>query len=207
MAAIDGPRNARSRRTRGALLSAARAIIEADGLDQLTMATVAERAGVSRRAVYLHFATRMDLVMALFAHVNETEDLAASTRPVFEAPDAVTALGEWAGHIARYHARMIPFGRALQRARDTDPEAAAHWDVVMRDWRTHCRRVAARLQREGVLAAPWTVSTAADMLWALMSFDVVEGLLVQRRWSQARLARHLRLLFRATFVADGARPG
>lgn len=201
MPVIDTPRNARSRRTRDALLAAARSLIEEDGLDALTMAAVAERAGVTRRALYLHFTSRTELVMALFAFINETGDLAASTRPVWSAPDAASALGEWAAHIARYHPRMIRIGRALQRARDTDPDAAAHWNLVMRDWRAHCRRLATRLDKEGKLAPPWTVGTATDMLWALMSFDVIEGLVVERRWSRRRLADHLARLFHATFVA------
>jgi AcrR family transcriptional regulator len=197
---IEDPRNARSRRTRDALLAAARSVIESNGLEALTMAAVAARAGVSRRAVYLHFRSRSELVTALFAYVNRSEDLAASTRPVCEAPDAATALTEWARHLARYHPRMVPMGRALQRARETDPDAAAHWNLVMRDWRAHCRRLTTRLDREGRLAAPWTVETATDMLWALMSFDVLEGLLRQRRWSPRRLADHLDALFQATFV-------
>lgn len=201
LTAIGHPRNARSRRTRDALLAAARSLIDSDELERLTMGAVAERAGVSRRAVYLHFTSRAELVTALFGYVNEAEDLAASVRPVEEAPDAVTALAEWARHLARYHPPLIPIGRALQRSRHHDPDAAAHWDLVMRDWRGWCRRLATGLDREKRLAAPWTVDSATDMLWALMSFDVLEGLLVERRWSRRRLADHLAALFRATFVA------
>jgi len=40
------------------------------------------------------------------------------------------------------------------------------------------------------------------MLWALMSFDVLEGLLVGRGWSPMRYAEHLAALFRSTFVRD-----
>lgn len=201
MPAIKAPRNARSRRTREALLAATRSLVEAAGLDAVTMAAVAQRAGVTRRALYLHFASRTELLTALFAHINETGDLAASTRPVWEAPDATSALDEWAGHLARYHPRLIRIGRALQRARDTDPDAAAHWELVTRDWRAHCRRLATWLEREGRLAQPWTVQTATDMLWVLMSFDVIEGLAVERRWSRRRLADSLARLFRATLVA------
>src|SRR5829696_2761700 len=81
------PANARGRRTREALLAAARALLEEAGFEGLTMAAVAQRAGVTRRAVYLHFGCRSDLVTALFGYVNETEDLRASLRPVHEAPD------------------------------------------------------------------------------------------------------------------------
>ncbi|MGH8823903.1 MAG: TetR/AcrR family transcriptional regulator [Jiangellaceae bacterium] len=197
----DDPRNTRSRRTRAALLEAARQLIEEQGFEALTMAAVAERAGVSRRAVYLHVASRSELVTALFGYVNEAEDLAASTRPVWEAPDAVAALDEWARHLARYHPRLIRIARAIQRVRDVDADAARHWDIVMRDWRRHCRSLTARLAGEGRLATPWTVESAADLLFALMSFDVLEALLVERRWSRRRLADHLALVFRRTLVA------
>lgn len=64
---ISAPQNARSRRSRAALLDATRELITEGGFDALTMAAAADRAGVSRRAVYLHFATRAELVTALFA--------------------------------------------------------------------------------------------------------------------------------------------
>jgi hypothetical protein len=40
------------------------------------------------------------------------------------------------------------------------------------------------------------------MLWALMSFDVLEALVVDRRWSRKKLARRLSVLLRSTFVAE-----
>jgi hypothetical protein len=73
----------------------------------------------------------------------------------------------------------------------------------MREQLAACRRLAARLERERKLAAPWTVQTAADMLFALTSTDLLERLLVERRWSRERLAEHLAALLRATFVIAG----
>src|ERR671911_544403 len=80
------PSNARSRGTRAALLDATRALLEDEGSAALTMGAVAERAGVSRRAVYLHFASREQLLLALFHHVGQIEDLAGSLGPVYDAP-------------------------------------------------------------------------------------------------------------------------
>jgi AcrR family transcriptional regulator len=199
---IEDPRNARSRRTCAALLAATRELLEEQGFEALTMAAVADRAGVSRRAVYLHFSSRAELVTALFGHLGETEDIAGSLRRVWEAPDAVAALAEWARHLARIHPRLLAVARAVDRVRGSDPDAAAFWDRAMGNWHAGCRRLVAWLDREGRLARPWTVDTAADMLWALMSFDVLEGLLVQRRWSRRRYAEHLAALLHATFVAD-----
>ncbi len=51
------------------------------------------------------------------------------------------------------------------RLRRIDPDAAAHWQVVMRDQLGGCRRLIDWLHQEGRLAPPWTPASAADMLW------------------------------------------
>jgi AcrR family transcriptional regulator len=199
---IEEPRNARSRRTRAALLAATRSLLEEQGAEALTMAAVAERAGVSRRAVYLHFASRTELLTELFGYMSEQEGLAASLEPVWRAPDAAAALEEWARHLARFHPRVLAVARAIQRVRRVDPDADAHWRLVMADQQACCQRLAAWLARERRLAAPWTVPTAADMLWGLMSYELLEDLLVDRGWSQRRYRTYLAALFQSNFVRD-----
>jgi hypothetical protein len=41
-----------------------------------------------------------------------------------------------------------------------------------------------------------------DMIFALTSSDLVEGLTGDRRWSRDKLAAHLATLLRATFLRD-----
>src|SRR4051794_2132750 len=48
------------------LLDAAAEMVAAGEIDQVSMETVAERAGVSRALVYKHFANRHDLLTALY---------------------------------------------------------------------------------------------------------------------------------------------
>lgn len=204
MKSIADPENARSRRTHAALLDATRSLLEESGFEALTMTAVAERAGVSRRAVYLHFDSRTDLVTALFRHVAEVEGLEASLRPVWQAPDAISALDEWARHLARYHPRVIAVDRAVERVRHIDPDAARHRDIVVRAQLSSCRKLAARLDEEGKLAPPWTIQTATDMLWALISTDMIDGLINDRNWSRNRLAKGLATAFRSTFTTDRA---
>jgi AcrR family transcriptional regulator len=198
--AITEPANARSRRTRAALLAATHAILEERGFEALTMTAVAERAGVTRRAVYMHFPTRSALVGELFDYVAQVEGLAASLEHVWTAPDAVSALDEWAAHLARYHPRLLTVDRAVQRVWRDDPDAAAHRARVVKAKLTNCRRLAKWLAEEGRLAPGWTTASATDMLFALIASDVIEALIVDRRWSRARLAEHLALLFRSTFA-------
>jgi AcrR family transcriptional regulator len=200
--AINEPRNARSRRTRAALLDAARSIFEDHGIEELTMTAVAGRAGVTRRAAYMHFATRSQLVTALFDHIAEAEGLHQSVQKVWQASNAAAALDEWAAHLARHHPTLLALDRALQRAWQHDTDAAAHRDRVISTQLGNCHNLARLLANASRLREPWTVASAADMLYALTSSDIIEALRTDRRWSRQRLVRGLRLLFRSTFVAD-----
>lgn len=201
---IAVPINARSRRTRAALLDAARALLEENGPPALTMAATAERAGVSRRSVYLHFATRADLLVALFDHVSEIEDLGESFRPVLTEPDPVAALEEFAAHLGRIRPRVRAVATAIQRQRRSDPDFAAHWEVVFRDQRQVCRHLINGLHRAGLLADTWTVAAATDMLWALMSGDFADNLTIDCGWSFSKYTERMATLLRSVFVADSA---
>lgn len=189
MPRINDPPNARGRRTRNALLAATRALLEEEGFESLTMSAVAERAGVTRRSVYLHFPSRAELVGALFDYVAETEGLHASVAEVWRAPDSVAALEAWAAHLARYHTRVLPVDRAMSQV--PDPDAVAHRARVSSAKLANCRRLAERLHNEGRLASPWTVDTAADMISALSTSDVIETLTSNSGWSNRQLASRL----------------
>jgi AcrR family transcriptional regulator len=183
---IEHPHNERSRRTRAAVLDATWRLLEEEGASSVTMASVAARAGVSRRAIYLHFASRGDLLLALHEHVDRVLDLEASVRPVREAPDGVALLRELAAHLARYHPRILRIDRALEAARRSDADVARLWDQGLQVWHDGCREIARRLSDEDRLAPPFTVETAADLLVALMRHDLLESLIVDRGWSPER---------------------
>jgi len=198
---IGTPQNARSRRTVAALLKAARELIDEGGVEAMTMAAVAERAGVSRRAVYLHFPSRASLINGLVDDLKGEGGLEGALRPVWESPDALTMLDEWARHIATFLPRIMPVVRAIQRVAHTDPDAAQHWESATRSRYASCRRLMERLHEQNRLAPPWTVDSAADMMLALTSFETIETLLHDRSWPPDRLAAHLSTVFRATFAA------
>lgn len=206
MTSIETPGNSRSRRTRQALLGATRAILEESGFEGLTMGSVAERAGVTRAAIYLHFASRAHLVAALFDYMAEAEHLSESLDRVWSAPDAVSALQEWARHLARYHLRLLAVDRAVERVRQVDADAATHRDRVAAAKLANCRRLTKWLAAENRLASGWTPARAADLIYALSTSDVVEGLVLDRGWSAQALARHLGTLLRSAFTTDPAQP-
>jgi AcrR family transcriptional regulator len=205
MAEIAHPANARSRRTRSRLLDATRELLE-DGVHALTMAAVAERAGVSRGAAYLHFESRADLLAALFDHLAERNHLAESMAPVWAAPDASTALDEWARHLARHHPPMITVDRAIQQLQRLDDDIAQHRRRVIQAQLRTCRRLARWLADDGVLAPEWTVETAADLIYGLIATDLIDRLITDRAWSLDDLARHLSVMLRRTLTFSASPP-
>ncbi len=198
---IDEPQNERSRRTRAAVLDAAWKILESEGTQGATMGAIARRAGVSRGALYLHFSSRAELLMALYDHVDEALDLAASLQPVRDAKGAVEALDAFAEHVARYHSRCLTIDIAVDRARHTDPDVDALYRRGIQSWLDGCQRRTEQLQQEGRLAPPWTVESARDQLFAFMSPYYIHTLMEVCGWSVDDLAASLKLVWRRTLVS------
>ncbi|MGH8878536.1 MAG: TetR/AcrR family transcriptional regulator, partial [Stackebrandtia sp.] len=176
MNATGQPHNARGRRTRLALLEAIHQIVEFEGFDALTMSEVASRAGVSRRAVYLHFNSRADMIPALHDCVVEVLGLEDSLMRVWDTPDPVAALDEWAAHLARVHIEAMGVDRTVRAAMHHDQEVAAYREGVMTRQMRNCRMLIENLDAAGELAPHWTVDTGAEMLWSLISTDMLEAL-------------------------------
>jgi AcrR family transcriptional regulator len=197
---IASPENARSRRTRAAVLGAARELIERDGFDAVTMSDIAARAGVTRRGVYLHFATKSELLAALIDHTAGQAGLHASLQRVWDAPDSVAALTEWARHLARFHPHILEIDLAAEHERRHNADAAAHRQSVIEDQRAVCRRLIRWLLNEHRLARHWSERAAVDMLWALMSSAMMRALLIDCGWSTTTYAQRIGQLLHSTFV-------
>jgi AcrR family transcriptional regulator len=200
-ARIERPQNARSDRTRTAILDALWRLIEEHGAEDVTIDQVARLAGSSRRAVYLHFASRTELLLGLFHHMNERLDLHTALRPIQEATTPEAALAAWARFTAEYHWRILPVARAIDVARRSDPAAQAMWDQAMTGWLSGSRQLAAALAASGRLAPPWTVDTATDMLWALSGVELVEDLITDRQWTVEAYGAALETLTVRTFLS------
>lgn len=104
-----------------AILAAARAILEAEGLEGLTMQAVATRVGVRAPSLYKHVADRAGLIRSVAdAVVADLEEALAVRRPSPDPADDLRAIAR------RYRSfvRANPAGYALLFA-DLPPAAAA----------------------------------------------------------------------------------
>src|SRR4051794_35154928 len=81
-------------KTRERILGTARELVER-GDGGPNMSELARAVGISRQALYLHFADRAALLVALVERVDEREDLAAGVAAVEAAPDAAAKIRTW----------------------------------------------------------------------------------------------------------------
>jgi hypothetical protein len=84
-------RDAHKDLTRERILDAAIDCLNDEELDQLTMEGVAARAGVTKRTIYRHFATREDMLKASWPVMQKMVGL-AGTGNFVDSPDAVVAM-------------------------------------------------------------------------------------------------------------------
>lgn len=189
--------------TRETILESALELLVAHGA-QVTMREVADRAGVSRQTVYLHFGNRTELLTELVTWMDtERFDLPAYFAPVEEVAEPVDRLVAFVDAALRYQPLIAPVGRALlDAAEHGDPAAAAAFDNRMSARLQGCRDIVTRLADAGQLAPHLTIETATDLLWSVIGLRLWADLTEARGWSQDRARSELaRLTRRALTVA------
>ena len=94
---------------------------------------VAQIAQCSRQAVYLHFANRPALLIAVARYVDERLDLERHLAPLRVAQTAEELLGRYAEFLAIYNPLLYPIARAADAVRRSDKEVAAAWSEPTRE--------------------------------------------------------------------------
>jgi AcrR family transcriptional regulator len=137
----------------GRILDAALTLVTRRGDARVTMAQIAKAARVSRQAVYLHFADRADLMVALARHLDQSLGLPADIRRIAEAPSGAAMIEMQVSLQARLNPAVWAVARALDAVRRTDAAAERAWQDRLDDRLGGCRGVVARLEAEGNLRA------------------------------------------------------
>ena len=143
-----------------------------------TMADVAQAAGLSRQAVYLHFPRRADLLYALMIRIGEDQGTAA----IETAPSARAALTILVARMAELHPKAWPVMRACSP------------DVMDDRIRDATYTLAERFRAEGALAPYISLQVAGDMLATLLSLSVWKELVINYGWDSARYKSHIAFL-------------
>ena len=194
--------SSRRQRTRVRILESARRLLEERGYHGVGLEEVARDAGVSRQAVYLHFKSKADLLVATAQHVDELVDSYELVRPVREAKTALEALDAGVAAYAAIEPQIYDVASIVYAGRRSDEAAEAAWQDRMAFRRENIRQGMERLQGEGLLGEGWTVDEAADFVWALLSVHTYEYLVVERGWPIEQFVRRLQTTLRSILVAE-----
>ena len=170
------------------------------------MRDVAEAAGISRQAVYLHFASRAELMVATARYGDRVLGLEERKGRYLAAKGGVESLQAYVEFWCNYIPEIYGVAKALLEVRETDEAAAAAWDDRMGAVRESCRETIEALHRDGLLAPGWALEEATDLLWAMLSIRNWEHLTIERGWSQEQYVDRMQELVKRAFVrgSEGA---
>jgi AcrR family transcriptional regulator len=188
--------------TRTRILKATVQTLEETGGHGVRMGDIAKETGISRQAVYLHFASRTDLLIAATRYLDEVLDVDNRLAPSRAATTGVERLRLYIECWGNYIPEIYGVAKALMMARDTDEAAAAAWQDRMLAMRDGCRAAIDALAGDGRLADGWTRPKATDALWTLLLVPTWENLTIECGWSTQKYVRFMSDLARRMFVRD-----
>lgn len=190
-----------SQSTRQRILTEALRLLEEHQGKNVRMGDIAKAAGVSRQAIYLHFKSQADLMVATVQHGDELQGASQLVEPWRNASGA-DKLDAWIEFWGNYIPRVFGVAKALMLARETDEAAAAAWDDRTSDVRKSCRSTIQELSANGLLSETWTVKSASELLWTMLSIPAWEQLTVSCRWSTKQYVERMKALARSTFLTN-----
>ena len=147
--AAPEPVTARGRRTREALLSAARTTFETRGYRGTTMSDVADEASVSHGTVYTYFAGKEPLLEAVCTIV-AGEVFAAVRVPDDLRSDPVTRIEEGNRRYLRVYAKHARMLEVLEEAAAADPRFRARIDELRAGFVEKARGTLVHFQTDGL---------------------------------------------------------
>lgn len=186
-------REEQARRTRQAVVVAARDLFLADGYAATTMQAVADAAGVATDTVYHVFRTKRGLLKAVLDVTigGDDEDVALLDRrgpqAVRREPDQRRQIALFAHGMTEQLERVRPLDDVLRQAAAVDPEVAAlREDLQLRQRRTAMTAVVGWIAANGSLRTGLTDEDAAAVVWTLTSPEVHQMLREAWGWRRDR---------------------
>jgi len=165
------------------ILDAALALIKRRKGADVSMAEIAKAARVSRQAVYLHFADRADLMLALVRYAHEKLGVAEQVIKLEQAANGVAAMKRWVSLQARNNPSVWPVARSLEVVRRTDEAAEQGWQDRSKHRLELCRQIVTRMYNDRVLKKRITPEVATELLWSVTSLRAWEELVLVRGWT------------------------
>mgnify|MGYP001551957771 FL=1 len=188
--------------TRTRILDATVRVLEQSGGHGVRMGDIAKESKISRQAVYLHFTSRTELLIAATLYRGDLLDVEGRLAPSRAAATGVERLRLYIEFWGNFVPEIYGVAKALMMAQETDEAAAAAWRDRMLAMRDGCRAAIEALQADGTLAQEWTRPKAIDALWTMLLVPNWEHLTIECGWSTKQYIRWMQTLARRTFVDE-----
>ena len=183
--------------TRTRILDATWSLVAEIG-SRIKLADVAERASVSRQAIYLHFGDRSSLLVELVNYMDASLNLDDRLADVRAAPNGAALLEAAMRLNTTFFSQVFPIAQVLEAAQHDDEALGAAWRDRMRYRQATFRAMIETIVDRGELADDWSVDDAASMLYAVAHFDTWRELVIELKWSDDHYVQAMsRLLQRA----------
>ena len=186
--------------TRTRILRETVRVLEESGGRGVRMGDIAKAAGISRQAVYLHFPSRTELLVASTRYLDEILDVDDRLAPSRAATTGVERLVLYIECWGNYIPDMYGVAKALLLAKETDEAAAVAWNDRMLAMRDGCRAAIESLARDQTLAPEWKPRDATDALWTMLCVQNWENLTQECGWSTRQYVKRMRTLAKRAFV-------
>ena len=185
-------RQARTRRTRTAVVEAARTLFLERGYAATTIEAISDLSDTPQATVYRLFSSKVGILKAVLdvSIVGDDEAVAMMDRPqvrtLLSDHDPGDQLAGFAALLRQVMARAAPVHRIVADAARSDEDAASLLAQLGRQRQEGQRRIARSLARSNALRPGLRERDAADVIYALASPEVYGLLVFDRGWSAER---------------------
>jgi len=186
--------------TRKRILKATLELLESAPKKSVRMSDIAKRAGISRQALYLHFSTRAELLIATTFYLDDITGAEEKLVPSRTAKSGIERLDAFIEAWGAYLPEVYGLAKALLSMKDTDEAAAEAWNQRMQDMKEGCEAAILALQTDGTLSPEYSKEDATDILWTMLSVRNWEQLTVECGWPHEKYVTTLKALVKSTFV-------
>ena len=186
--------------TKTRILQASYELMEQQQGLYVSMSYIAKAANVSRQAVYLHFASRAELMIATTRYVDDLKGLKERLQQIRLAKSGIENVQACVNVWGYYIPEVYGIAKAMLMTRYSDEAMAAAWDSCMAGVRRFCKEAIIALDRDGQLNSLWSLEVAIDLFVTMMSVQNWEQLTVECGWSNERYVDHMQTLVKHTFI-------
>lgn len=187
--------------TRKKILDSSLKLLEGVGADAVRMSDIAKLSGISRQALYLHFRSRAELLIATTRHIDEIKQVDKRLQSSRDAKTGVERLEAFIAAWGNYIPEVFGVIKALMAIQAQDEAARAAWDDRLGAIRHGCEAVVSALEKDGDLSHHLSNEEATDLLMCLVSVENWEYLICRCNWSQKRYLETIQTTAKKTLTS------